>query len=84
MVELIALLSIYYKCTALAVDDKLTQSERFACNNAYQEAKRIFVHDSLDSEETRLTAQQNILAYRRFKSWEFENADLVRELRAAE
>ena len=81
MVELEALLTIYYKCTALAEAGLLTQPERFACNHTYQEAKRVFVEDELRHPDAPLSAAQNTRAYLRFKDWEVENADLVQALR---
>lgn len=80
MAELVAILAIYYKCTALANDGLLSQPERFACNHTYQEAKRRFMKDELHHPNAALTAEQNARAYQRFKAWETENAELVREL----
>ena len=77
--ELLALLTLYYNCTALATDGLLTQAERFACNETYQQVKRVFAEEDLS---TRLTAEQNIRAYRSFKVWEQENAALVQVLKA--
>ena len=81
MIEIVALLSIYYKCAALAADGLLSQQERFACNSTYQAAKRQFVHDVIGPSDRPLTSQQNVLAYQRFKSWEAENSDLVQQLK---
>ncbi|MEL6807597.1 MAG: hypothetical protein AAFO97_07435 [Pseudomonadota bacterium] len=78
MAELVVLLSVYYKCAALAETGSLTQAERFACNNTYQEAKRHFVDDEPGAV---LTPEQNRQAYLRFKSWEAENADLIAALK---
>ena len=82
MAEIIALLSIYYNCTALAAAGLLTQTERFACNGTYQQAKRLFIEDELEGSHVVLTADQNTRAYLRFKAWETENAELVRTLKA--
>lgn len=81
MTELLAILSIYYQCAVLAEDWKLTQAERFACRDVYQEAKRIFLEDGEHDPDARLTADQNPLEYRRFKDWEAANADLVRQMK---
>ena len=81
MIELVTLLSIYYKCAALAEDGLLTKRERFSCNNTYQQVKREFVPDTADPSDYALKSQQNILAFQRFKSWEAENAEIVRELK---
>lgn len=81
MIEIVTLLSIYYHCTALAEDGLLSQSERFDCNRTYQQVKREFVKDTADPFDYALKSQQNVLAFQRFKSWEAENADLVRQLK---
>lgn len=76
------LLALYYKCTALAEDGLLTQSERFACNATYQQAKRMFLEEPLHDPSVVLTTEQNTLAYLRFKDWEAENPEVVRDLKA--
>ena len=76
------LLALYYKCTALATDGLLTQSERFACNATYQQTKRMFLEEPLQDPSVVLTREQNSLAYLRFKDWEAENAQLVQDLKA--
>ena len=81
MVELVLLLSVYYKCTALAAEGLLTQTQRFACNETYQQAKRQFLEGDLSAPGSVLTPEQNTLAYLRFKSWEAENADIVAALK---
>ena len=83
MIEIVALLTVYYQCTALAEEGLLTQTERFACNSTYQQIKREFVQDIADPSDSDyvLRSQQNVLAFQRFKTWEAENADLVRELK---
>lgn len=83
MSELLTLLSFYYACSALAADGQLTQGERFDCNRTYQAAKILF----LDPEDrpapgAEIPAMLNKEAYRRFKDWEAENADLVRQMKA--
>ena len=78
MEELWNHLVTYYHCSTLAETWQLTQPERFACNDTYQQIKRLFVGAELDQ---RLTAQQNLEAYQLFKSWESENASLVEYLR---
>lgn len=81
--ELLTLLSVYYGCTALAEDGQLTQTERFACNASYQQVKRLFVAEDLPKPTpVLLTFEQNRQAYLRFKTWEAENADLVKDLKA--
>ena len=81
MIEIVALLTVYYQCAALAEDGLLTQTERFACNDTYQQIKREFVKDTAAPTDYVLRSKQNVLAFQRFKSWEAENADLVRELK---
>ncbi|MEP3847421.1 MAG: hypothetical protein ABJM43_18910 [Paracoccaceae bacterium] len=81
MIEIVALVTVYYQCTALAEEGLLTQSERFACNSTYQQIKREFVQDIVDPTDYVLKSEQNVLAFQRFKTWEAENADLVRELK---
>ena len=81
MIEIVTLLTVYYRCAALAEEGLLTQGERFACNDTYQQIKREFVQETADPSDHVLRSQQNILAFRRFKSWEAENADLVRKLK---
>lgn len=81
MIELVTLLTFYYKCAALAEEGLLTQGERFACNSTYQEIKSAFVEETVPPSDPVLRSKQNVLAYQRFKSWEAENADLVRELK---
>ena len=81
MVELVVLLSVYYKCAALAETGSLTQEERFACNNTYQEAKRHFLDDDARTSGAMLTPEQNTEAYLRFKAWEAQNAELIEALK---
>ncbi len=81
MPELIALLAIYYQCAALAEDGLLTQQERFACNDTYQQAKRLFLEDDLQNHDAKLDADQNRIAYLRLKQWEAENSDLIQDWR---
>jgi hypothetical protein len=82
MSDLLTLLSVYYECVSLAHDGLLTQTERFACNETYQQAKRLFLDGHLRLPQSILTPEQNTLAYARFKAWEVENAELVRLLKA--
>ena len=78
MMELLTLLSIYYNCTALAEQGLLSRAERIECNAFYQQVKRHFVGQPPD---TLLSHEQNVIAYRKFKSWEAENAELVQDLK---
>lgn len=82
MEDLLTLLEVYYQCTALAESHQLTQIERFACNETYQQAKRLFLDGPLQHPGSVLTQEQNTLAYLRFKDWEAENADLIALLRS--
>lgn len=83
MPEIIALLTIYYHCGALAAEGLLTQTERFACNETYQQAKRLFLEDEvLRRPGSVLTPEQNTRAFLRFKTWEQANAALVAELKS--
>jgi len=82
MEDLLTLLDVYYQCTALAEAHQLSQIERFACNETYQQAKRLFLDGPLQHPGSILTPEQNMQAYLRFKSWEVENADLVAQLRS--
>ena len=52
------------------------QIERFICNATYQQAKLHFIEDELEPGAAP-TADQNRLAYLRFKEWERENGNLV-------
>ncbi|MEM8802846.1 MAG: hypothetical protein AAGF55_09965 [Pseudomonadota bacterium] len=79
MMEFLTLLSIYYNCTALAEQGLLTRSERIECNASYQQVKRHFVGQPTDAL---LSHEQNVNAYRKFKSWEAENAQLVQDLKS--
>lgn len=81
MIEFLTLLTFYYKCAALAEEGLLTQEERFACNSTYQQIKGAFVEQTAGPSDYALRSEQNVLAFKRFKSWEAENADLVRELK---
>lgn len=82
MTELITLLSVYYLCAADAAEGTLTQKERFACNETYQQAKRLFLDDAaLRQPGSLLTPEQNTRAFLRFKAWEQENAELVASLK---
>ncbi|MEJ8560307.1 hypothetical protein QTO30_03000 [Yoonia sp. GPGPB17] len=82
MDQLLQLLSVYYECTALAEAHQLTQIERFACNETYQQAKRLFLEGALARPGSILTKEQNTEAYLLFKAWEVENAALVAALRS--
>ncbi len=82
MDPLLELLRVYYECTALAEAHVLTQTQRFACNETYQQAKRLFLDGDLAHPGSILTKEQNTQAYLLFKSWEAENASLVAQLRA--
>lgn len=82
MPEIVTLLSVYYICAAQAAEGLLTQRERFACNETYQQAKRLFLEDeALRRPGSVLTPQQNTRAFLRFKTWERENPALVAELK---
>lgn len=74
MDELWTYVGTYYQCTALAEAHVLTQAERFACNETYQQIKRLIVGVDLSQP---LTPKQNVEAYLMFKSWEVENAGLI-------
>ena len=83
MTELLALLSFYYICTQDAAAGLLTQQERFECNATYQDAKRVLLLEVYGLEtEPNLTPSENVLAYKTFKAWEDQNAQLVAELKA--
>lgn len=82
MPDLIDLLSVYYQCTPLADAGLLTQIERFACNETYQQAKRLFLEGDLRRPGSELTLEQNTQAYLSFKAWETENGDLIRLLKS--
>ena len=83
MAEIVALLSVYYVCSADAAVGRLTQEERFACSATYQAAKRAFLDEGERSlPGTRLTAKENRLAYTRFKAWEAANAEMVSDLKS--
>lgn len=79
MMKLLTLLSVYYTCTAQAEQGLLTRAERFECNSSYQQIKRHFAGKAPNAI---LTHEQNVAAYRMFKDWEAENADLVNDLKS--
>jgi len=80
--EIFALLASYYICAADAEVGRLTQPERFACNERYQTIKRSFLTEDVSVDSSgRLSPEQNTLAYRRFKAWEAENDALIRSLK---
>lgn len=80
--ELVTLLAIYYACSQEAEHGRLTQEERFACNVTYQQAKRLFLDEAERAPGTQITPAQNVKAYRRFKAWEQENAEIVHMLKS--
>ena len=82
MSDLLDLLRVYYQCTPLAEAGLLTQVERLACNETYQQAKRLFLDGDLRLPGSHLTPEQNTNAYLAFKMWEAENVDLIRKLKA--
>ena len=82
MTDLMDLLTVYYQCAPLADAGLLTQTERFACNETYQQAKRLFLEGDLRLPGSVLTLEQNTLAFLRFKEWEAANPDVIRVLRA--
>ncbi len=82
MNDLMSLLEVYYHCTGLAELHQLTQIERFACNETYQQAKRLFLDGDLAKPGSILTREENTRAFLAFKQWESENAALVARLRA--
>ena len=82
MPELVTLLAIYYACALDAAEGTLTQTQRFACNETYQQAKRHFAEDeALRQPGSYLNPDENTQAYLRLKEWEQENAELVAELK---
>ena len=81
MTDLIDLLTVYYQCSPLAESGLLTQTERFACNETYQQAKRLFLEGDLRLPGSFLTPEQNTRAFLLFKDWEAQNAELVRSLK---
>ena len=82
MEDFTTLLTVYYQCTAMAEAHVLTQVERFACNETYQQVKRLFLDGDLSRPGSFLTHEQNTQAYLLFKSWEIENASLVETLKS--
>lgn len=82
MTDLFELLTAYYQCSPLADAGLLTQTERFACNETYQQAKRLFLEGDLRLPGSFLTPEQNTQAFLRFKDWETQNAELVRALKS--
>lgn len=84
MTELIAVLSVYYVCSTAAADGLLNNRERHACKRTYDQAKHMFLsEDELRAAGGSVTPELNKTAYLRFKTWELENADLVRSLKQA-
>jgi hypothetical protein len=81
MMELVTLLAVYYTCAEEAAHGRLTQTQRFACNETYQQAKNIFLDAEYRIPGTYIPPAANVAAYRRFKAWEAENADLVADLK---
>jgi len=77
MDELWTYVSAYYQCTALAEAHVLTQTERFSCNETYQQVKRLIIGAEVTQP---LTREQNVQAYLLFKDWEIENAGLIKLL----
>ena len=82
MEDFVALITIYYECSALAEAHVLTQTERFACNETYQQAKRLFLDGPLAEPGSILTREQNTQAFLLFKAWEADNAALVAQLKS--
>ncbi len=83
MPELVTLLAVYYACAVDAAQGTLTQTQRFACNETYQQAKRHFAQDeALRQPGSYLPPEENTQAYLRLKAWEVENAELVAALKA--
>ena len=83
MPELVTLLAIYYACALDAAEGTLTQTQRFACNETYQQAKRHFAEDeALRQPGSYLPPAENTRAYLRLKEWETANADLVATLKS--
>ncbi|MCY4335937.1 MAG: hypothetical protein OXC60_14865 [Litoreibacter sp.] len=81
MMELLTLLAIYYQCGEEAIHGRLTQAQRFACNESYQQAKALFLDEAARAPGARITPAQNAQAYLRFKMWERENAEIVQSLK---
>lgn len=71
-------LAIYYHCTALAEAHVLSQADRYACNETYQQVKRLFIGVDLTQA---LTIEQNAKAYDLFKSWEAAHPEIVQALK---
>lgn len=81
MPEFMTILSLYYMCDQAAAMRGLNAEEVARCMANYEQLKMEFVdepHARLGSVER---AAQIRLGYRRLKSWENENAELVQELR---
>ena len=84
MTQLIALLRVYYQCSAMAEAGLLDRSERFACSETYQEVKAQFLDPDQRMPGAVITSQDNSEAYRRFKAWEAANEDLILSLKRGE
>ena len=82
MTELLSLLAVYYHCSEEAAHWRLTQLERFLCNQTYQQAKLLFLDEDARAPGAQITPEQNVEAYLRFKAWEQENADLVADMKS--
>ncbi|WP_143515378.1 hypothetical protein [Pseudooctadecabacter jejudonensis] len=82
MDDFLALITVYYECSALAEAHVLSQVERFACNETYQQAKRLLLDGPLSEPGSILTRDQNTQAFLAFKEWEAANAALVAQLKS--
>lgn len=82
MDDFLSLITVYYECSALAEAHVLTQVERFACNETYQQAKRLFLDGPQSLPGSALTRDENTRAFLLFKEWEAANADLVAQLKS--
>ena len=83
MSPFIALLNLYYLCDQSAALRPLPPSEAQQCAAHYEQVKRSFLDEAPAAPGSAERAEQNLRAYRSFKSWEAENPDLVQTLREA-
>ena len=75
MTELLRLLSLYYACDVAAETQFPSPTEWARCMGHYHAVKMAFAWDLTGPEA-------QIEGYRRWKTWEAENGDIVADLRS--
>ncbi|MEX3009267.1 hypothetical protein [Hoeflea sp. TYP-13] len=88
MADLITLVGALYACNIMAEQSPVSLRQAYLCVQSQEAVKlRLLSADEISDLEGLSLAERNrikLRGYRRFKTWEAENPDLVRQIRREE